>query len=545
MTLTEGMSAEPDTISVINKSEIRLYDIATLIAPLNDSINGKTAFVTRLPILGTREYELFFLGDDYVPPKVIRFRKDDPNSDVDDIVVSIENRNSYDTIVETLNLQKDTILAGYLRENPTVRHPLRVIRLADSDIYVSRLDDPTEVVFRIPLEEGISPASPYAFLRPAILEDDGDDRRRDSILSEDETKRQEEKDEFIRRMSSVPGVKVIFTDMPRVIERHETIRPGGSRDVERIAGQVVSAIASLDTRGFLDHAADGSKIRDILVKDTIGMGYDGRIPMYTDDQPILIRGKTDDEIQLPLWVMPVSSLERKGERGEDNAFSIPDFDVIGKGAYQFIKRIPDMNSDNRKQPYASYYKSVAEPLRIPTILTDPADMGENNYKITSPTLVIFPNQKLVEKDADEIKSKKDMSTVTDEITRDLIRVLLPEIRNNDEKDGIILKEATIITAKTAITSPNKGYVSHDAPIYFKLRSENPWKVSNKTKYDNASIVSSYNPIVLATTPTLLPDGIIRDTKTTLSFLSTFNKWSLLGRLDACGFLHNFYRRRTQ
>ena len=123
---------------------------------------------------------------------MIRFRKDDPNSDVDDIVVSIENRNSYDTIVETLNLQKDTILAGYLRENPTVRHPLRVIRLADSDIYVSRLDDPTEVVFRIPLEEGISPASPYAFLRPAILEDDGDDRRRDSILSEDETKRQEE-----------------------------------------------------------------------------------------------------------------------------------------------------------------------------------------------------------------------------------------------------------------------------------------------------------------------------------------------------------------
>lgn len=499
------MSVEPDTIPVVNKSDIRLYDIATLVAPLNDSINGKSAFVTRLPILGTREYELFFLGDDYVPPKVIRFRKDDPNSDVDDIVVSVENRNSFETIAETLNLQKDTILAGYLRENPIIRHPLRVIRLADSDIYVSRLDDPTEVVFRIPLEEGISPSSPYAFLRPAILEDD-----RGEVLTEEESKRQEDKDDFVRRMSSIPGVKVIFTDMPRVIERQETIRPGGSRDVERIAGQVVSAIASLDTRGLLDHAADGSKIRDILLKDTIGMGYDGRIPVYTDEQPILIRGKTDDEIQLPLWIMPVSSLERRGDRGEDNAFSIPDFQMDGKGAFRFIKNIPDMTTENRKQPYVSYYKSVSEPLRIPTILTDPVDMGENNYKITAPTMVMFPNQKLIKKDKDEKDDDKDT-------TGDFIRYLLPEIRSGD--DGLILKEATMITAKTAITSPNKGYVSQDAPIYFKLRSEHPWSISKKTKYNNASIVSTYNPLVLANRPTLLPDGVIRDIKTTLSFLS--------------------------
>ena len=505
-----SVTVEPIKTELL-KSDIRLYDIANLVAPFNDSLNGKTAFVTRLPILGSREYELFFLGDDYVPPRIIRFRKDDPTTDVDDIIVSIENRNNYDTIVETLNLEKDTILAGYLRENPSIRHPLRVVRVADTDIYVSRLDDPTEIVFRIPLEEGISPSSPYAFLRPAILEDDGPD-----VLPEEEMKKMEEKDEFVRRMSAVPGVKVIFTDMPRVIERQETIRPGGSRDVERIAGQVVSAISSLDTRGLLDHAADGSKIRDIILQNTIGKGYDGREVIYTDEQPIMIRGKTNYEI--PKWIIPVSLLETDNA---DNAISIPSIDE--NGAYRFIKSMPDIETENRRQPYVSYYKTIANALFLPTIFVDPTDDNENLLKMTAPTMVMFPRQKMLTPLQSRNKNKKQIKGEDDaekekgeesEIYGDFIRVLLPEQRNTT-----VLREATIITSKTAVTVPNQDYIPEEAPLYLKLKKEQPWKLSSKPKYTNAPMVTVYNPLILAKKTTLLPDGIIKDVKSTLSFLS--------------------------
>jgi hypothetical protein len=439
------------------------------------------------------------LGDYDTPSRIIRFRKNDPTSDVDNIIVEDDKRNTFDTIGETLGLEQGTILAGHLRENPGVTHPLRVVRVNDSEIYVSRLDDSTEKVFRIPLEEGISPSSEYAFLRPAILEDDGESKTDDRIKTEIE----QAKENFIATLKNTAGVKVIYTEMPTIIEREESIRPGGSRDVERIAGQVVSAISALDTRGTLDHGADGSRIRDILLKNTLGMGSDGRTPIK-GDEPILIRGKTS--YKLPEWVLPISIKQKKDD--DTGAFSLNTED--------FIKNVPDMARDNRSQPYSFYYKTATSALRIPPDQTDKRGEGDV-LPITSPTLVVFTEQPTIELDELTLRNKKMVGKFPP-TEMDMRRILTPEDRT---LTGGVLKEGDKISVKTGLTIPNQGYVPPDAPLELRLRSELPWRVRSGSNISvgDAMISSTYNPVVLSKKALLLPNGIIKSAKDTLSFLS--------------------------
>lgn len=449
---------------------MNLYDIVRLVSPDNEDLDGKTAFITRIPMSASDNYDIFYPGDELTPPKFLIYSDTHPErGDIPSVITDPELVNPYKTLAETLNLEHGSLLAGSLKSNPTITHPLRVIRIEDNALIVSRTDDPTETPIEIPLENGIAIGSDYGFLRPAYISDDS------------EPEIHPDKHAFLERLKTVPDITVVYTKTPVIPEKIEIPVVGGTQDISRLTGQIVSAIKAIDSKEM----TDSTRIQ-ALIKDTTLNAGDTRVILSQDD-PIMVRSK----LPVPPWIIPVDD-SRSGIVTTDSTTA----------------RIPDERKVDSKKPYHLYNKLTSSGLQLPP----PNGTVEGLSTVQDRTEVIFTKEPPVE------INKGFSGKYTSDFSRK--RVLLPTVSNICSRNPYAssIRDADKYHPMSAIMFPPNGYYPNSAPVLLRL-TESPWLSPDIIDTDEI-IESSIPPSSeFITTPTLLPQAIVGDRESMLSYVS--------------------------
>jgi hypothetical protein len=407
-----------------------IYDIVRLSGTDNEDLDGKSAFVTRVRISTSDTYDLFFPGDDHTDPAFLTYNELVPEKgNVKNVIISETHKNPYKTLSETLNLAKDSLLVGVHKSDPKKTDPLKVIRFTDDTIVVTRTNDPTEEVIEIPLQNGIAVGSIYGFLQPAIVHDD----------DETEPEVSPEKQAFIERMNEIPELKVIYTKTPVIKERTEIPVIGGTHDINRLTGQLVSAIRAIDTTD----KTDNTRIQS-LIKDTTLYNGTERI-IINQDEPIMLRAK----MPIPPWVLPVDGSRSSG---------------INVASSKKPDHAVDENDINRKMPFHLFNRITGSGLRIP-----PAK-GSDLQEIKSRTEVIvgldtaIPTDKLFQ---------NNPHAYTGEIYKK--RILLPIMLNHSSKTPVkaSFRDPDYYKPTSVLVLPHNTYSPDSGDLIHKLH-ETPW-----------------------------------------------------------------------
>lgn len=443
---------------------MNVYDIVKISSAENPSLPGKNAFVTRLPIGSKDSYTLFFTGDKDVPAQFLLYSEDPANieserdrvgSIVTEIIQEDSLKNPYDTIVETLDITEGSFIAGVPIKEPTKTHPLRVIRISDDHIIVTRTDDPTETPIRIPLQQGIGEYSPYGFLKHITFDEDGP-----------EYQLTKEKQEFVEKMEKQDGIEVVYTRTPVIEEKIEIPIAGGTRDITRITGQIVGAIRSFSTK-----QDQNPKVISDLIRDTTYTLGDTRI-LKPQEIPIMVRSK----MELPPWVIRVDNSRPYGI--VDDTVSIPGGDTPTK-----------------KLEYHLYNRVSNPHLRIPE--GKGKEVKKRAEFVFEPKMPFSKNK--YDKDGEDFMRK---------------RILLPSQPNECMKNPNItaFRLADRYIASSGLILSSHSYVPPSAPIYLRLQ-ETPWVSPNIINPDD--FVETKDPRKMSS----LPEDIIKDDTTTLAAIS--------------------------
>lgn len=448
-----------------------LYDIVRLSETENEDLDGKSAFITRIRASASDTYDLFFPGDDHTKPAFLTYNELVPEKgNVKNIIVSDSLKNPYKTLSETLNLAKGSLLVGVLRSDPTKNDPLQVIRFTDNNLVVTRTNDPTEQVIDIPLDNGIGIGSIYGFLQPAIINDDDDS---EPTISP-------EKQAFIERIKDIPELRIIYTKTPLINERTEIPVVGGTQDVSRLTGQLVSAIRAIDSKDKVDN----TRIQSLIKETTIHNGTERVI--VDQDTPIMIRSKQS----FPPWIIPVDSSRLDGIITD----KLPS------------DRIIDESETDRKKPFHIFNKTTGAGLKLP-----PAK-GDHLQQVLTRMEVI------VSKDPPVTTDKAYTSKYTTDFYRK--RILLPTIPNSCSRTPFSssFREPDYYNPERVIVLPPSSYSPSNAKLIHKL-NENPWL--SKSVIDPDAIVESAISLTntIIRTPYSLSKGAIASEEHILASVS--------------------------
>lgn len=446
---------------------MNVYDIVKISSAENSSLIGKHAFITRLPIGSNDPYELFFIGDEDVPAQFLLYSNDPGNivaeeDHVGTIVTEIREedavKNPNKTIVESLDIEEGSLIAGVPRDEPTTNHSLRVIRISDDHIIVTRTDDPTEKPIQIPLEQGIGKYSPYGFLKNATFEETGP-----------ETKLTLEKKEFIEKMGGRDGIEIVYTRTPILKERIEVPIAGGTRDVTRITGQIVGAI-----RAFSTKKDQNPKVISDLIRDTTYTLGDSRI-LKPLNNPIMVRS----QMELPPWVIEVD-------------------DSRPSGIMKTSKDIFNVEFVSKKKEYHLYNRDTRKNIEIP-----PGTEGTTRDIKRRKEIVFEPAISEVENKTEKVLGKFRRK-----------RVLLPLQPNECMKNprGTAFRLADKYSPSLGLILDSRSYIPRTAPLYLRLQ-EQPWVSPNIINPDDF-IETGYSRKMSS-----IPRAIIEDHHKTLAFLS--------------------------
>lgn len=288
---------EPETTSFLP------YDIVEIVSSSED-INGGLAYITRVPPVdsGGRAYLLWYPGDPDntdQPSRVISYREGSEEGDIQNI--RLRNRPDTPSIQQAIQAKIGRFVIGVPTADYLERHVLRIIRIEPTAIYCVRQGDLAETVIRIPLgEEGIGETSPYVFLMPA-------DTREAEDAEEPVTPTTPTRDREIQRLRESEHVRVLRESLPEYIVREETLRTGGTRDTERLRGQIVAAVGAIGRGSDSEHSYVSERIKDLILRET-RQSVDGREEIFYVDDPILLR-VPDDEF--PEWSIPIDGSRKE------------------------------------------------------------------------------------------------------------------------------------------------------------------------------------------------------------------------------------------
>ena len=450
-----------------------IYDIVRLVTPDNEDLDGKSAFITRLPASTSDTYDLFYPGDHDTPPQFLTYSDITPEKgSVANVVVEEGLKNPYKTLSETLDIKQGSLIVGTLRKDPTKTVPLRVIRFTDTGLIVTPTNDPTESTIEIPFSNGISIGSIYGFLQPGIISDDTEPDIRP------------EKQAFIDRMKELSDVKVIYTKTPVLKEKIEIPVIGGTQDIARLTTQLSSAIRAIDSKD----KTDSTRIQSLIKETTMNNG-DSRV-IIEQSGPIMIRSN----MNFPPWIIPVDSSRESGITTD-----IPT-----------IERIQDENEVNRKVPYHILNKQTSLGLRI--------NQANSRDAIPIPERM----EVIVTKESAIDADKPFKPSYSGEIYKK--RVLLPIIPNSCSKTPYAssFRDADKYKPSSAIVLPPRGYAPPNSPVIHKLQGS-PWLSPNIL--DPETIVeSSIQPTAQPTTQPivsrfLLPPESVITTGSMMAYVS--------------------------
>lgn len=450
---------------------MELYDIVTLIAPGDDDLDGKNAFITRVKASASDSYDLFMPASEDSGPRFLQYNDSKPEKgDVQGVITDDSLKNPYKTLTETLQIEGGSLLVGTLRNTPTQTHPLKVIRITDNALVVFRTDDITETPIELPLENGIGIGSVYGFLQPALDPDDTE-----PVVHPD-------KQAFLDKLSGAKDITVVYTKTPVIPEIIEKQVVGGTNDLSRLTGQIVGAIQALDSNSKIDN----TRIHSLIEDTTINVG-DGRA-IRNQYAPIMIRAN----MALPPWIIMVDE-----SRPDGIVSDLPT-----------AERIIDENEVNRRVEYHIYNRESGAGLQLPMA------SGTGNQEVTERMEVIFPQE-------DAIEISKDFGKNTHAITSAFPRkrVLLPAVENIASKNPLAsaFRIADQFRARTAVILPPLHYAPSSAPIITRL-SEKPWMSENIIDPDAIGELES-PPTDIINSPSLLPREITGSKDGILAYVS--------------------------
>jgi hypothetical protein len=425
-------------------AHLQPYDIVRLTAE-DEDLNGQTAYISRLPNDRSSHYVLW-IPDLYT---VLTHRPGGQDSRIQSFVLDSSAPSA--SLLTTLAVEAGSLLAGTPRVNPRDIHTLRVVRVDGNDIYVTRTNDIAETVVRIPLESGIGDDSPYVFLRPGVpvAPDRHDDIPPSVVAGASLPKRSKEAEEELRRLAEGGHVKILYDKLPAYRLMEETIVKGGTRDVERIRGQVVSAIAALDVRNEQEYSADAERIRDLIIHET-RQGFFGREDTREGQEPILLRRHED--ASFPSWVIPVDSSRA------DETLPVTEVPPEKEGGEPKLEGIvpPEIPRELSRNVYSRYVNETALPYRL--------SMGgdtENpaSYEVVAPQSYVLTNgAPIVSHDAISTAGEVSTGGATGPV---VIRRALPSA---PVPIGEPLRGADSIVPAGALTFSLRGYAPPDAPL---------------------------------------------------------------------------------
>lgn len=447
-----------------------VYDIVRLVVPENEDLDGKSAFITRLPASTSDTYDLFFPGDDDTNPQFLTYSEITPEKgSISNIVTDESLKNPYKTLAETLDIKEGSLIVGTLRTNPTKTVPLKVIRFTDTGFVVTPTNDPTEPVIEIPLENGIGVGSLYGFLQPAIVSDDTEPE----VHSEKQT--------FIERMKELSDIKVIYTKTPVLKEKIEIPVIGGTQDIARLTTQITSAIRAIDSKD----KTDTTRIQSLIKETTMNNG-DTRV-IIEQNEPIMVRSK----IGFPPWIIPIDSSRDSGITTD-----IPT-----------TERIQDENEVNRKVPYHTFNKQTGLGLRI-------------NQAISRDAIPVPERMEVIVTKETATDTDKPFKNPSHKGVLYKKRVLLPIIPNLCSRTPYAssFRDTDKYKPSSAIVLPPNGYAPDHSPIIHKLR-ETPWlspSVIDPETIVESSIRPTTQPIL---SRFLLPSESVITTHSMMSFVS--------------------------
>ena len=345
------------------------YDIVEIVSS-SDDLNGSLAYITRVPPLGTggRSYTLWYPGDPddpERPSRLISYREGSEEGDVRGI--RLRNRATDPSVQNAIRAAIGRFIIGVPSTDYMERHVLRIIRIEPTAIYCVRQGDLAETVLRVPLnEEGVGDTSPYVFLMPA--------ETRDSEGSEEPvTPTTPSRDREIRRLHESEHVRVIREKLPEYIVREETLRTGGTRDTERLRGQIVAAVGAIGRGSTTEHTYASERIKDLILHET-RQSTDGREEVFRVDDPVLLRMPND---AFPEWTIPID-----GSRKDEviPAKAVPPKKEGGLTTYTGVAP-PEPDKTVKKLPLRENITTLRRPLAL--------SHGEGKA-VTKPTPYLLP-----------------------------------------------------------------------------------------------------------------------------------------------------------
>jgi len=422
------------------------YDIIEIVSSSED-LNGNLAYITRIPPVGSggRTYLLWYPGDPDDPEqesRLISYRSGSEEGIVRNI--RLRNRPIDPSIKNAIRASVGRFIIGVPSTDYLERHVLRIIRVEPAAIYCVRQGDLAETVLRIPLgEEGIGETSPYVFLMPA--------EARDAEASEEPvTPTTASRDREIQRLQESEHVRVIRTDLPDYIVRDETLRTGGTRDTERLRGQIVAAVGAIGRGSTTEHAYASERIKDLILRET-KQSTDGREEVFRTDDPVLLR-MPDDEF--PEWSIPID-----GSRTEE--------DINVKGVESKRGNVVEYDGIAPPEPESSVKKL---PLRENiTTLRRPFALSHGEGKaVTTPTpYLLQEGVKVFSKGLIREATQPAGNTPVVRIATPTSQILLGGDRKGDDAQVVI--PADHIQPKGAVVLPLRDYVPDSVPLVEGVR----------------------------------------------------------------------------
>lgn len=450
------------------------YDIVRISSPEED-LNASTAYIVRLPNERSSHYVLW-IPDIFT---ILTHRPGDQDSRISSF--TLESSSPSSSIIQILAIESGSLLAGTPRANPREIHTLRVVRIDNNDIFVTRTNDITESVHRISLNRGIADDSPYVFLRPGTPIESKEDEPLyvSSIPFTQDTERERE----IQRLTESKYVNVLNTELPAYKLRKETLLREGTKDIERIKGQVVSAIAALDVRNDKEYAADGERIRNLLLIDT-RESFVGREDIDTEYKPILLRKKSSD---IPEWSIIIDN-----SRQEEYLPVRKVETEKGKQELEF-----DYPQEISKELHKSIYSRYVAEARRPFELLRGGDTDNpSSYEVDKPTPYILQNGVPILEHSNISTSKYPGSG-----SPIIMRKAIPEAQFIY---GEHFRTGDSIVPNGAVTMPLKGYVPKDAPITQRYVSPNDIKTSDEPSQEPDPWVQTVNSKLFSSPFEILP-----------------------------------------
>jgi hypothetical protein len=408
---------------------------------------------------------LWYPGDPNDPEqesRLISYRAGSEEGDIQNI--RLRNRPVDPSVKNAIRASIGRFIIGVPSTDYLERHVLKIIRVEPAAIYCVRQGDLAETVLRIPLgEEGIGETSPYVFLMPAEARDaeDSEEPVTPSTVS---------RDREIQRLQESEHVRVIRTDLPDYIVRDETLRTGGTRDTERLRGQIVAAVGAIGRGSTTEHAYASERIKDLILRET-KQSTDGRDEAFRHDDPVLLRIPGDD---FPEWSIPID-----GSRTEENipVNEVPSKQEGGPVTYDGIAP-PTPDSSVKKLPLQENITTLHRPFVL--------SHGEGNA-VTKPTPYLL-------QEGVKVFSYNDIDIATLPSGKNpVVRVAAPkaQILLGGERDGADVQTifpADKIQPKGAVVLPIRYYIPRSVPLVEGVRTWSRSLPSKKTMTGAPSLI---------------------------------------------------------